>query len=278
MIRTTTLRIGSFAATCGGLLACCAGMAQSPQTPAGGQDTAKEKAQAPAAANTPAASELLAKTLTAYQNAKSYQGDWVYRTQQDGVTADKMIVELRSKGPIKLFFHLHAAADKTDNNTRPPSALQAVPEVRIVLDGKFAWFENVNEKVFYKVPLPKNIVSSPLMFFPQMATVGGAERGPDEKVGDRAVAVIFAKTKTGGLSRMEIDPVNFHIVRIASDETAGLTRTISTLAMEKEVFDGDIPDSVFGFKPGKGFKEIAAPSEAAALIGVDPAQKQDKGK
>src|SRR5262249_18889082 len=149
----------------------------------------------------------------------------------------------------------------------------AVPEVRVVLDGKNAWFENATQKVYYKVALPKNVVTSPFMFFPQMSTVGEAERGEDQEEGGRKLAVILAKTKSGGLSRMEIDIRSFHIVRIASDEMAGFTRTLSTLTIEKEEFDGEIAENTFTYKPDKGFKEIPAPSEASALFASAPPDK-----
>jgi outer membrane lipoprotein-sorting protein len=230
---------------------------------------------------TGAPAEILQKTLAVYQNAKSYQGDWVYLLKQ-GDQVTKMAVELKASGPTKLLFHLRAAAEKTDNEAgtkaEPSTKLPVVPEVRVLLDGKTAWFENATEKVYYKVDLPKNPVTSPLMFFPQAATVGAAERGEDEKEGKRTIAVIFAKTKTGGLSRMEIDTQTFRIVRIASDETTGLTRTISTLTIEKETFDGEIPDTSFSYKPGKGFKEMKAPPEAGLVFGAGSAEKQDKDK
>ena len=241
----------------------------------------------PADAGSKAADEMLQKTLAAYQNAKSYQSDWTYLSKS-GEDVQRMAVEIRVKGSTKLVYHLHSAtstSDKPVKEQKPRGILDPViPELRVVLDGKTAWFENTSAQVYYKVALPKNTVSSPLMFFPQMATVGSAERGPDDKVGDHNVAVIFAKTKTGGLSRMEIDTASFHIVRIASDEIAGFTHTISTLTVDKETFDGDIPDSTFSYKPPKGFKEMQAPSAAVAIFGGDapdtPARsaKPDKGK
>ena len=219
-------------------------------------------------ANAKAALQLLQKTLDVYQKAKSYSGDWVYLLKQDEALT-KMTVELKSKGPTRLLYSLRAAT-KEGKPVNPG----LVPELKVVLDGKTAWFENTTAKVYYKVNLPKNPVSSPLMFFPQIATVGGAERGDDQREGDRTIAVIFAKTKSGGLSRMEIDTAKNHIVRIASDETTGLTRVLTTLTIDKESFDGEIPDTVFSYKPDKGFKEMPAPSEAGVIFGSAPDKPQ----
>jgi outer membrane lipoprotein-sorting protein len=234
-------------------------------TAVGGQNTAGTSGKA--------ATELLQKTLLVYQKAKSYSGDWVFLLKE-GEALTKMNVELRSKGPTRLLYNLRLAADKEGKVPNSPS----IPELKVVLDGKTAWFENTTARVFYKVNLPKNPVTSPLMFFPQMSTVGGAERGDDQKEGDRTIAVIFAKTKSGGLSRMEIDAANNHIVRIASDETTGITRILTTLTIDKETFDGEISDDIFTYKPDKAFKEIPAPSEAAVIIGSAPDKTEKPGK
>ena len=232
-------------------------------------------AQQPVDVKSLSASDILRKTLAVYQTGKSYHGDWVY-VLKDGDAIQKLAVDLRSKGPTKVLFHVHAPSD--DAGKSAASQPGAIPEVRVVLDGKTAWFENTTQKVYYKVALPKNVVTSPFMFFPQMSTVGEAERGDDQEEGGRKIAVIFAKTKSGGLSRMEIDTRNFHIVRIASDETAGFTRSLSTLTIEKEEFDGDIAESAFVYKPDKGFKEIPAPSEASVIFASAPPQKTGKDK
>jgi outer membrane lipoprotein-sorting protein len=237
-----------------------------------GQDSTKPDGQA-GDPGSKAATEVLRKTLAAYQTAKSYQGDWTYTMDQGGNIV-KMIVELRAKGPTKLLFSLRPAIKPTDKEDKRPAG--AIPELKVVLDGKQAWFENASEKVFYKVSLPKNAAGSPLMFFPQIATTNGAERGQDEKQGERKVGVIFAQTKTGGLSRMEIDLDSFHIVRIANEEMAGLIKTVSTLVIDKEVFDGEIAESAFSYKPGKGYREMPAPPDAGAVFGFGPPEKTDK--
>lgn len=232
-------------------------------------------AQQPADDKSLAASDILRKTLAVYQTGKSYHGDWAY-VLKEGDAVQKLAVELRSKGPTKVLFHVHPPANGADKDLA--SRLGAIPEVRVVLDGKNAWFENTTQKVYYKVPLPKNVVTSPFMFFPQMSTVGDPERGEDQEEGGRKIAVIFAKTKSGGLSRMEIDTRNFHIVRIACDEVTGVTRTLSTLTIEKEEFDSEIADNTFTYKPDKAFKEIPAPSEASVIFASAPPEKTGKDK
>lgn len=239
---------------------------------------AQDAQSAQGAENSKSASDILQKTLAVYQNAKSYRGDWTYvqQEQQEGAPVTKMSIEVRAKGPMKLLFQLRQVADKSIK--APIANREPAPEASIVLDGKFAWSENSTTKVFYKVPLPKNFVASPLMFFPQMGGTGGAQRGPDTKVGDRTVAVIFGTTRTGGLSRMEIDTTNYRIVRVASEEIVGVTKSISTLVMDKEVFDGDVPDSTFSYKPPKAFKEIPATSDALGIFGIAAPDKPEKGK
>lgn len=214
------------------------------------------------------AEDLLKKTLASYASAKSYQGDWTYKQERE---ADKqqMTMEIKSKGQTRLYFHVAPPADQ-----KPLPGAEPLPELLVVIDGKAAWFENVTEKMYYKVPLPKNAQISPLMFIPQVTTFGGVEKKEVLLTGGKAYVVLQAKTANGGETRMEIEKDVYHIRRIVADEYIGIAKTTSTLAIEKEVFDGDVPDSVFFFKAAKGAKEVPAPADAAALFGTP--DKPDK--
>jgi outer membrane lipoprotein-sorting protein len=217
------------------------------------------------------AEDLLKKTLVAYASAKSYQGDWTYKQERE-TAKQQMTMEIKSKGQTRLYFHVAPPADQ-----KPLPGTEPLPELLVVLDGKTAWFENVTEKLYYKVPLPKNAQTSPLMFIPQVTTFGGVEKKEVLLSGGKAYVVLQAKTSNGGETRMEIEKDVYHIRRIIADEYIGIAKTTSTLAIEKEVFDGDVSDSAFSFKPVKDAKEVPAPSDAAALFGT-PDKPEKPGK
>ena len=110
------------------LLACAVGLAQ--QAP-------------PVTGKTLSAKEIMQKTLAAYSAAKTYQGSWTYTLEQgEGAShqIQKMQIEIKSKAPNRLSFHLSPAPDQ-----KPQLAGQALPELLVILDGKTAWFENTSE-------------------------------------------------------------------------------------------------------------------------------------
>jgi outer membrane lipoprotein-sorting protein len=223
---------------------------------------------AAAQAEQPDAKEILQKTLAAYAGAKSYQGNWIY-AQQQGKAVQKVTMEVKAKGPIKLYIRIAPAPGQ-----KPAPGAVAVPELLIVLDGKNAWFQNVTEKVFYKVTPSENWKGSPLLFFPGIPAASEAKRGKDLQEDGKTVYVVEAATTDGGFSRMEIDAATYHIRRIAAEKTVGIARVVSTITVDKETFDADIPDSAFNFKQVKGAKEINPPLEAFGMFGMAPPGKR----
>jgi outer membrane lipoprotein-sorting protein len=208
---------------------------------------------------TPDAKDVLQKTLTAYSSAKSYQGNWTYTLQQ-GNTTQKMSMEIKSKGNGRLFFRVAPVGD-----AKPVPGTDPLPEMLVVLDGKTAYFENRTSKEFYQVRLPKNPQSSPLMFFPAIAATTGVKRLPDTD--DKNVVALQAETTNGGITRMEIDSMTYHLRRIVAEVTVAFVKHTSVIAVEKEVFDAEIPDSQFTFKAAKGSKERPAPPGTEGLFG-----------
>jgi outer membrane lipoprotein-sorting protein len=254
---------GSVAAVCA-LGSGCIG-----QEPA--QQTAQQPAQQPApppgqtAAQKPDAQAIMQKTLATYSAAKTYQADWTYTLEQGEGNAkqvQKMTIEIKSKAPTRLLFHVAPAPDQ-----KAPPGREPLPELRVVVDGKTAWFENTSDKTFYKVPLPKNAAISPLMFMPLIPSSTQVQRQEDVNAGGKTYFVLGAVTPQGGTGRMEIDSGTYHIRGMSTMALVGLTKLSSAIVMEKETFDGDVPDSVFSYKPVRGAKESPAPQEAAALFG-----------
>src|SRR5437870_3134233 len=91
---------------------------------------------------TPDPKDIQAKTLAAYSNAKTYQGNWSYLLER-GATKRRMVMEIKSKAPAKLYMQLKPApGEKT-----PPGG-EAIPEMVVVIDGKTAFFENVTGKEY----------------------------------------------------------------------------------------------------------------------------------
>src|SRR5205823_12171688 len=127
--------------------------------------------------------------------------------------------------------------------------------------------------VYFRVDLPKDPKTSPLMFMPQMPAAGDVKRLPDATEDGKTVSVIQAPNSNAGSTRMEIDAASSHIKRIVSESYIAATKVLSTIQVDKETFDADIPDSQFKHKPPKGAKEIPAPPGAAALFGPKEAGK-----
>lgn len=203
------------------------------------------------------------KALATYAGAKSYQGNWSFVLKQGEVT-QKMGIEIKSKGPGKIYYRLFTA-----EKTKLPPETVPIPEMLVVADGKNAWFFNSSENVYFKVNLPKEPANTPLMFLPMTRTVGAVTKGRDIKEGDKTLNVIEAPTETGS-ARMEIEHETHHFRRIISESQIGVTKTHSTLQVEKEAFDGDVPDKEFVFKIPRGAKEMPAPPGVAELFGPQP--------
>ena len=205
------------------------------------------------------------KTLATYGAAKTYQGNWTYTLEQGegaGKQVQKMTIEVKSKSPTRLVFHVAPAPDQ-----KTPPGGEPLPELRVVVDGKTAWFENTLVKAYYKVALPKNAVISPLMFMPLIPSATQVQRSEDLKADGKTYFVLAAATPQGGTGRMEIDAATYHIRGMSTATLVGLTNMTSAIVMDRETFDGDVPDSVFSYKPPRGAKESPAPPEAAALFG-----------
>ena len=204
---------------------------------------------------------LMQKALTAYSAAMTYQSNWTYTMDRGGVV-QKMAMEIKSKGRAQLYYKVSAV----DKKPLPPN-VDPIPEMLVVLDGKTAWFQNTSENVYFRVELPKDPKTSPLMFMPQMPAAGEVKRLPDAIEDGKSVSIIEAPNANAGKTRMEIDSATSHIKRIVSESFIAATRVLSTIQVDKETFDAEIPDSQFKHKPPKGAKEIPAPPGAAALFG-----------
>ena len=208
------------------------------------------------------------KALAVYTAAKTYQSNWSYSLDRGGVV-QKMAIEIKSKGKTLLYYRV-SAVDK-----KPlPANVDPIPEMLVILDGKTAWFQNTSENVYFRVELPKDPKTSPLMFMPQMPAAGEVKRLPDITEDGKPVSIIQAPNSNAGTTRMEIDAVTSHILRIASESYIAAAKVVSTIQVDKETFDGDIPDSQFKHKPPKGAKEIPAPPGAAALFGPKDPDKR----
>jgi len=209
----------------------------------------------------PDAKEILQKTLAAYSGARTYQSTWAY-TEERGQVKQQMTMEVKAKSPARIVVRVARAPGQ-----KPPPDTEAIPELRVVMDGKTAHYENTTEKVFFKVPIPKEWRWSPEMVFPQIPAASAVKRGDDLMVDGKRVLVLQAETVSGGTTRMEIDAETFRIRRVVSESIVAFVKTVSTIAVEKETFDADIPDSAFSYRAPKGAKEIPAPPEAAGLFG-----------
>jgi outer membrane lipoprotein-sorting protein len=205
--------------------------------------------------------EILQKTLNTYASAKTYQGTWTY-TQERNQVAQRMLIEVKSSGPSRLLFRASPAPDN-----KPVPGVDPIPEMIVVLDGKNAWFQNTAANEYFKVPLPKNPKGSPLMFFPNIPTASTVQRAPDLTEGGKTYHVLRAQRPDTGVSTMEIEAATFRIRRITAEKMIGAIKEVATLAMEKETFDADIPDSLFVYKIPKDAREISAPPGATALFG-----------
>lgn len=231
----------------------------------GSAQGAQPAGQAQPSAKPATAQEVMQKTLAAYSAAKTYQGSWSYTLEQgEGQTkqVQKMVIDVTSRAPNHLAFRVAPAPGQ-----KPLPDGQPLPELRVIVDGQTAWFENTSDKSFYKVALPKNAAISPLMFMPLIPSASQVERKEDVQADGKTLIVLAAATQQGGVGRMEIDASNYHIRRVSTEALVGLTKVSSAITMDKETFDGAVPDNAFAWKPARGLKEMPAPPEAAALFG-----------
>jgi outer membrane lipoprotein-sorting protein len=214
--------------------------------------------EAPAGAR---AKEILKTTLDVYAGAKTYQGMWSYTTER-GAAKSLVNMEIKAKSPSRLYFKVSPAP-----NQKPAPGQEPVPELLVVLDGKTAYFQNATANVYYKIPLPKVALISPLMFMPQIPAASQVELKESKLADGKPLHVLEAATIEGASTRMEIAAENMRIRRIVSEKTIGPLKETALIVVEKEVFNGEIPEGEFKFKALKGAKEIPAPPGTEALFG-----------
>ena len=206
--------------------------------------------------------ELLKKALASYSSAKTYAGSWTY-SQVSGANISKLAVEIKVKLGKKALFR---AAPPI--SVRNAGILASAPSVAAVLDGKTAWFESTDDQIYYKVTMPKEFSFSPLLFFPQMTGARDVKRmpnNPDNTAGD---IVLQGESEQGAIITLVLDGKSFHLKSMSSESEIAGMKSITTLQVDKEVFDGDISDGVFNYKSPKGFKEIPPPPGAGAVFGL----------
>ncbi len=218
-----------------------------------------QAAQAPSANDT-SPRAILQKALDTYAAARTYDAVWSY-TLSRGAETQEMQMEVRAKAPARILFRVSTA-----KASRAPRERQ-VPEMLVVLDGANAWYQNTSDKAFFKVALPKEPKYTPLMFFPHIAASGEVRRLPDIQSDGKAVIVLEADRAEGGTTRMEIDAATHRIRKIVVENVIAFIKNVSTITVQREAFDADIPDKVFAYKPPRGFKEIPAPPGAGAMFG-----------
>ncbi len=203
---------------------------------------------------------ILKKTTDLYSAAKSYRSKWTY-TQDRAGKLIKLTNEVKSKGNQKLYFHVYSE----DQNAS--QGVDSIPEVLAVIDGKTAWFEAPADKIYYKVELPKGATISPFLFFPNLNPTKDLAKRPDGQLKGKSAYVILTSSGSDTASQVIIDQDNFHILQFVTVSTSTGAASTTTITIDKEEFDVDIPDKEFTYKPKKGFKEVPAPPEAAALFG-----------
>ena len=144
----------------------------------------------------------------------------------------------------------------------------SAPSVAAILDGKTAWFESADDAIYYKLIPPKDYTFSPLIFFPQMNGVRNVKRLPDVTTDSTSVIVLQGESSEGNIITLVLDSKTYHLKTMSSEIDFGGIKSITTLQVDKEVFDGEISDSVFAYKSPKGFKEIPPPPGAGAVFGL----------
>ena len=215
--------------------------------------------EAPAGAK---ASAVLLKTLETYATAKTYQSSWSF-TIERGEAKSAVSMEIKSKAPSRLYFRVAPV-----NAQKPVPGQEPVPDMLIVIDGKSAFFSNASAAVHYKVALPKNAQVSPLMFVPQIPAAGEVELKEEKLPDGKALYVLEAETVDGSKTRMEIAADGFRIRRIVSEKMLGPIKETSTITVDKETFNAEVPDREFSFKAPRGSREMAAPPGTEALFGL----------
>lgn len=229
---------------------------------AGAQTPTQPQTPPPPAQAGGEAADGLRKVLQVYAAAKTYQATWSYSLTK-GEEVQKMNLEVRAKPPSRLSFRVMPAPG---GKTAKGSKETPLPEMTVNIDGTTACFVNAGESVYFQVPFPAGSRIAPLHFFPQIPDASDVKRLPDATVAGKAYVVLEARRADGSVARIEIDPAILRIKRIVQESMVGLSRVTSVLMVEKEVFDAEIPDAKFAYKPPKGYKEIPAPAESGALF------------
>lgn len=210
----------------------------------------------------PKARDILQRTLEIYGGAKTYQGTWSFTTER-GTSKTLVTMSIKAKTPNRLYFKVAPAADQ-----KPAPGQDAIPELLVVLDGKTAYFLNSTSNLYYKVPLPKVTLISPLMFIPQIPAASQVELKESRETDGKVTFVLGAETIDGSKTQMEIAAQGMRIRRIVSEKMLGPIKENSTIVVELEQFGGEIADKEFNFKAPRGAKEIPAPAGTEALFGV----------
>ena len=202
---------------------------------------------------------ILQKSIDSYSTLKSYRASWSFSLDKDGKVLT-MANEVKSKGKRQVYFHVYP---KSNNQTDPGE----IPELLAVIDGKTAWFELAANKTYYKVDLPKDATISPLLFFPSIAGAKDPTKKPDGHFRDRDVYVIVTEANQTSATQVAIDKSTMHIAQFVKVSTDTGSTATTTITIDKEEYDKDISDKEFTYKPPKGFKEVPAPPDAAAIFG-----------
>lgn len=231
------------------------------------------RAQAPApAGQAPPPGEaraIMDRTLALYSKAKSYQGAWTYALKR-GAETQTAQVDIKARGADHLLFRLLGAPARDAKRSG-----EAIPEMLIAIDGVSAVCANISEKVYFRVTLPRGWKGSPLMFFPQMASVGDVRKGADGTLEGRRTSVLEADRPDGGKTRLEIDAETGRMRRITVEMGAGAIAVVSTITVTRETLDAELADSAFAYRPPKGTREMPPPPDAMGLFGIgapaDPA-------
>ncbi|MGC8666647.1 MAG: LolA family protein [Chthonomonadales bacterium] len=209
------------------------------------------------------AAQILAKALEVYASTPTYSAEWSYTMERSRSEA-RATVTIQAKGGRMLLFHVARSSSKVQD--------EELPELKVVVDGKSAVFQNATARIWYRVPLPADARITPLMFLPQVPTARGVNRGPDITEGRTRCYTVWGTSPDGAVTRMVVDAKTFRIRTIVNEVVIGLDKVTSTLAVVKEEFGKDLADALFEAKVPPGFKEIPAPSEAKALFGVADAK------
>ncbi len=210
-----------------------------------------------ALADAPTASDVLGKALGKLDHAKTYQATVEVRSQS-GFEEQTLTIKLRVENDGHGQLRRGALSTST---TEEKGGASSVEMQTMIDDGQMETDVDPQRREYSRAPRTGDRVSG--LRRPILARCTGlvGELAVETHVLGGRLAYVLTRDAPAATVKIVVDKATVHLESIHAVRRDGPVKVVTDVTVSNQVFDAPIPDSVFAWRPPKGYREVPAGAE-----------------